>query len=118
MCEPKKGVFSRLTRLTRVPLNQDYGGSGDTFITHSTPQNGQRKSPFSPSPTESHRSLMKSPVSICKYTLVHDLFGSIPILKDREQPIYRMVKLKSVNNQKVDMHYVVIFLRKIRYSIV
>jgi len=68
MCEPKKGVFSRLTRLTRVPLNQDFGGSGDTFITHSSPHNGgQRKSPFTPSPTESHRSLMKSPVSICKY---------------------------------------------------
>uniref|UniRef100_A0AAR5PME6 CAP-Gly domain-containing protein n=1 Tax=Dendroctonus ponderosae TaxID=77166 RepID=A0AAR5PME6_DENPD len=64
MCEPKKGVFSRLTRLTRVPLTQDHGGSGDTF-TFTSPNNGPaRRSPHTPSPTETHRSVLKSPVSI------------------------------------------------------
>ncbi|CAH0554743.1 unnamed protein product [Brassicogethes aeneus] len=59
-CEPKKGVFSRLTRLTRVPLDQPGMGSGDNF-TSPTPNNGF-KSPISP--TGSHRSLPKSPLSI------------------------------------------------------
>ncbi|KAF7264666.1 hypothetical protein GWI33_022704 [Rhynchophorus ferrugineus] len=64
-CEPKKGVFSRLTRLTRVPLNQDLAGSSETF-TCSTPLNGSvRKSPSSPSPTETHRSAVRTPVSVC-----------------------------------------------------
>ncbi|XP_050305164.1 restin homolog isoform X3 [Anthonomus grandis grandis] len=63
MCEPKKGVFSRLTRLTRVPLVQDHGGSGDTFT---SPHNGSiRKSPaYTPSPTETNRSILKSPMSV------------------------------------------------------
>ncbi|XP_066260860.1 CAP-Gly domain-containing linker protein 1 isoform X3 [Euwallacea similis] len=67
MCEPKKGVFSRLTRLTRFPLNQEYGGSGDTFTYTTSPatQNGNiKKHTFSPSPVESHRKAMKSPDSI------------------------------------------------------
>ncbi|KAJ8918792.1 hypothetical protein NQ315_011076 [Exocentrus adspersus] len=61
-CEPKKGVFSRLTRLTRVPL--EGMGSGDTYVA-STPSpvgNGVRRGPISP--TGSTKSLLKSPVSI------------------------------------------------------
>ncbi|XP_066145271.1 CAP-Gly domain-containing linker protein 1 isoform X3 [Euwallacea fornicatus] len=68
MCEPKKGVFSRLTRLTRFPLNQEYGGSGDTFTYTTSPatQNGNiKKHTFSPSSVEGHRKAVKSPDSIC-----------------------------------------------------
>lgn len=40
-CEPKRGVFSRLTRLTRVPLDQPDMGSSDTYICSSpSPNNG------------------------------------------------------------------------------
>lgn len=53
-CEPKRGVFSRLTRLSRVPLNNE--GSGDTFANTT---NGSVRN--SVSPTGSHRSLLKSP---------------------------------------------------------
>lgn len=62
-CEPKRGVFSRLTRLTRVPLEQPDMGSTDTYICSSpSPNNGVRRSPLSP--TGSTRSLLKSPVSL------------------------------------------------------
>ncbi|XP_063931226.1 restin homolog isoform X2 [Zophobas morio] len=54
-CESKKGVFSRLTRLTRVPLEQPGMGSNETFTTN----NGVRRSPISP--TGSTKSLLKSP---------------------------------------------------------
>lgn len=62
MCEPKKGVFARLTRLTRFPLAQEGMGSGETYVTHSPVGNGVRKSPISP--TGSTRGTMKSPSSI------------------------------------------------------
>ncbi|RZC41972.1 CAP-Gly domain-containing linker protein 1 isoform X13, partial [Asbolus verrucosus] len=55
-CENKKGVFSRLTRLTRVPLEQPGMGSSETFT---SPNNGVRRSPISP--TGSTKSLLKSP---------------------------------------------------------
>ncbi|XP_068898570.1 restin homolog isoform X3 [Tenebrio molitor] len=58
-CENKKGVFSRLTRLTRVPLEQPGMGSGEAIT---PPNNGVRRSPISP--TGSTRSLLKSPVSL------------------------------------------------------
>ncbi|XP_045473186.1 restin homolog isoform X4 [Harmonia axyridis] len=54
-CEAKKGVFSRLTRLTRQPL--EVPQSNEMF---STPLNGVR-SPVSP--TGSTRSLLRSPMS-------------------------------------------------------
>ncbi|KAL3268090.1 hypothetical protein HHI36_007217 [Cryptolaemus montrouzieri] len=57
-CEPKKGVFSRLTRLTRVPLEEPHFQSNESFST--TPSNGMRNAI---SPTSSTRSLLKSPVS-------------------------------------------------------
>lgn len=56
-------MFSRLTRLTRVPLDQPDMGSTDTYICSSpSPNNGVRRSPLSP--TGSTRSLLKSPVSL------------------------------------------------------
>ncbi|XP_060528080.1 restin homolog isoform X2 [Cylas formicarius] len=60
-CEPKKGVFSRLTRLTRVPLTLDVTGSGDTYVASSPQGRSASHSPMSP--TDSRRSL-RSPVSI------------------------------------------------------
>lgn len=65
-CEDKKGVFSRLTRLTRVPIvRTPEMGSNETFIC-STPQNGgSRRSPGSP--TDSNRSLMKSSMSLSSF---------------------------------------------------
>lgn len=55
-CEPKRGVFSRLTRLTRLPLPE-----AEEYMT--TPiNNGTRQRGGSPlSPTGSTRSLRKSP---------------------------------------------------------
>lgn len=58
-CENKKGVFSRLTRLTREPLEQPGMGSSETFV---SPTNGIRRSPISP--TGSTRSLLKSAASL------------------------------------------------------
>ncbi|XP_044271292.1 CAP-Gly domain-containing linker protein 2 isoform X3 [Tribolium madens] len=58
-CENKKGVFSRLTRLTREPLEQPGMGSNETFT---SPTNGVRRSPISP--TGSTRSLLRTPVSL------------------------------------------------------
>ncbi|KAF2904339.1 hypothetical protein ILUMI_01836 [Ignelater luminosus] len=64
-CEPKRGVFSRLTRLTRVPLNgaDEFSFSSSSFSITSTPaNNGVRRRVGSPlSPTGSTRSLRKSP---------------------------------------------------------
>ncbi|CAH1122737.1 unnamed protein product [Ceutorhynchus assimilis] len=60
MCEPKKGVFCRLTRLTRVPL--DHGGSAD-ISTPSSHVGSHRMLAMSPSPSESYRSMIKSPGS-------------------------------------------------------
>ncbi|KAK9738416.1 CAP-Gly domain [Popillia japonica] len=57
-CEPKKGVFSRLTRLTRQPLD----GDNSVFVDPtSTPMNGTRRSPISPSGSLSP---LKSPPSL------------------------------------------------------
>lgn len=61
-CEPKKGVFARLTRLTRVPLIQEGMGSGDTYTCASPVGNGVRRSPVSP--TGSTRGALKTPTSI------------------------------------------------------
>nr|CAI5846555.1 unnamed protein product [Callosobruchus analis] len=49
-CEPKKGVFCRLTRLTRQPLNQDDTCSRDSHIPSpvSPLGSGMRGSPVSP----------------------------------------------------------------------
>ncbi|XP_064210953.1 CAP-Gly domain-containing linker protein 1 isoform X9 [Tribolium castaneum] len=58
-CENKKGVFSRLTRLTREPLEQPGMGSNETFT---SPTNGIRRSPISP--TGSTRSLLRTPASL------------------------------------------------------
>ncbi|KAG5865982.1 hypothetical protein JTB14_034240 [Gonioctena quinquepunctata] len=62
-CEPKKGVFSRLTRLTRVPLEREGMGSGETYATTPSPVgNGYRRSPISP--TGSTKGLFKTPMSV------------------------------------------------------
>jgi len=62
-CESKKGVFSRLTRLTRVPLEQPGMGSNETFIQTTPTNNGTRiRSPISP--TGSTKSLLKSHASL------------------------------------------------------
>ncbi|CAG9817430.1 unnamed protein product [Phaedon cochleariae] len=64
-CEPKKGVFSRLTRLTRVPM--EGMGSGDTYASTPSPVgNGVRRSPISP--TGSTKSL-RSPLSMAGSTI-------------------------------------------------
>lgn len=55
-CEPKKGIFSRLTRLTREPLE------GFSPVHTPSPVNIIRRSPTSP--TGSIKSLVRSPVSI------------------------------------------------------
>ncbi|XP_028143032.1 restin homolog isoform X3 [Diabrotica virgifera virgifera] len=55
-CEPKKGVFSRLTRLTKEPLE------GVSYATTPSPENVIRNSI---SPTGSTHGLLKSPVSVC-----------------------------------------------------
>lgn len=66
-CEPKKGVFARLTRLTRVPL--EGMGSGDTY-TASTPSpvgNGTRGGPLSPTGSAY---LTRASASACECLLV------------------------------------------------
>ncbi|XP_025828958.1 uncharacterized protein LOC108744493 isoform X5 [Agrilus planipennis] len=58
-CEPKHGVFSRLTRLTSVPLpGADLGDTSYTFTPPSPTNNNTRRSPMSP--TGSTKGLYKS----------------------------------------------------------
>lgn len=64
-CEAKKGVFSRLTRLTRTPLTLD--GCGDSMVSNTPYNNGSRRSPLSP--TGSNRSLLKSP-TLSKFFII------------------------------------------------
>lgn len=47
-CEAKRGVFSRLTRLTRYPLGPDVAGGGDSYCASPSPTNGMRKTQISP----------------------------------------------------------------------
>lgn len=75
-CEQKKGVFSRLTRLTLAPLDISDGAS-----IKSIPTNGTRKNSIS-SLAESIRSTSRTPIGMSKYLSIPYLHSKIhPVLK-------------------------------------